>query len=274
MAISEEDCIEALELAAKRLGKSPTKPEYEELGLTPASATIIKKVGGWNKAKERAGLDTNASRGSRIQEKPEGVHLPEGMIWENLSVDQRWHYRNAELKCERTRNRRARLRKWIYSIKLESKGCSHCNEDDPACLDFHHRENDNRLMPVNKMVPHGFGKDRIRMEIAKCDLICANCHRKLHAQPFSTNTRKYRVKLRRWVQSVKADSNGCVNCAEADPDCLDFHHLNEREKIDSVSQLISYEPSKEELLIEMNKCQIICANCHRKEHFVWPEEPC
>lgn len=58
MAI-EEQCIDALHAAADRLGKSPTKAEYEELGLRPASATIMRNLGGWNAAKEAAGLQTN-----------------------------------------------------------------------------------------------------------------------------------------------------------------------------------------------------------------------
>ncbi|ELY90615.1 hypothetical protein C483_11161 [Natrialba hulunbeirensis JCM 10989] len=43
---TEDECIEALREAAERLGESPTKAQYEELGLTPASATIIRTCGG------------------------------------------------------------------------------------------------------------------------------------------------------------------------------------------------------------------------------------
>jgi len=55
---TEGECLEALREAAERLGESPTKAQYEELGMTPASATIMKTVGGWNEAKEQAGLET------------------------------------------------------------------------------------------------------------------------------------------------------------------------------------------------------------------------
>ena len=37
---TEDDCIRALREAADRLGESPSKAAYEDLGLTPASATI------------------------------------------------------------------------------------------------------------------------------------------------------------------------------------------------------------------------------------------
>ncbi|WP_394295529.1 homing endonuclease associated repeat-containing protein [Natrialba chahannaoensis] len=59
---TEDECIEALREAAERLGESPTKAQYEEIGLTPASATIIRTCGGWNDAKERAGLERPSSK--------------------------------------------------------------------------------------------------------------------------------------------------------------------------------------------------------------------
>ncbi len=106
MPTTEAECIDALREAAERLGESPTKAQYEELGLTPASATILRQIGSWNEAKERAGLETNVSRGSRVASKPDEVDLPDHLVWEELSVDQRWHYRNREWNTERTLRRR------------------------------------------------------------------------------------------------------------------------------------------------------------------------
>jgi Mn-dependent DtxR family transcriptional regulator len=40
MRTTEQDCLDALQEAAERLGKSPTKAEYEELDVRPASTTI------------------------------------------------------------------------------------------------------------------------------------------------------------------------------------------------------------------------------------------
>jgi hypothetical protein len=87
MRTTERECLDALQEAAERLGKSPTKAEYEELGLRPASATIIRVVGGWNEAKERTlrrptlalskslvehGTDPKASRPTpRVGERPQ-----------------------------------------------------------------------------------------------------------------------------------------------------------------------------------------------------------
>ena len=55
MTTTEQECLDALREAAERLGESPTKAAYEDLGLTPASATIIRVVGGGTR--RSSGLD-------------------------------------------------------------------------------------------------------------------------------------------------------------------------------------------------------------------------
>jgi hypothetical protein len=45
MRPSEAECLEALQEAADVLGESPTKQQYEELGLTPAASTILRVIG-------------------------------------------------------------------------------------------------------------------------------------------------------------------------------------------------------------------------------------
>lgn len=179
MRTSEDDCIEALRRAAEKLGESPTKAQYEDLGTTPASSTIVRVMGGWNEAKEAAGLETYRSTGPRHEPKPEDVVLPADESWEELSVDQRWHYRNVAWNTERTLRRRAELRAWAYEYKQASTGCVRCDEDDPACLDFHHVEG-NKEMSVSSMISHGYSKERLLDEIEKCEILCANCHRKEH----------------------------------------------------------------------------------------------
>lgn len=299
--VSKEECIDSLHEAAETLGRSPTKAEYEALGKTPASATIIRTLGGWNRAKRQAGLETNPSRGPRVQPKPDDVVLPEDMVWEDLSVDQRWHYRNRARKTERTLARRARLRAWLIDRKQRSDGCTRCGETGPECLDYHHREQEEKTKAVNKLILHGYGRDQLRKEISRCDILCANCHRKEHHDPsgrldFTTIqkerleeifldksrwralvgvwiidcTYEYRAELGAFLFAYKQTSNGCSRCSEAHPACLDFHHVDPDDKTHSVSGLTAYEPSREELLEEVGKCELLCANCHRKEHYQEP----
>ena len=262
--VTEAECIEALREAARRLGESPTKAGYEELGLRPASATIIRHLGGWNAAKEAAGLMTNPSTGSRVGEKPDDVDLPAGVSWSDLSVDQRWHYRNREWNAERTLRRRARLRAWLNERKRE-RGCARCGHTDPACLDFHHREAAQKEMAVGQMVTHGHGRDALEGEIEKCEVLCANCHRKKHhTEPTGD--------LRRWLHERKAERGGCSDCGEDDAACLDFHHVT-GDKTDTVARLVTDGRPRDVISAEIEKCEVLCANCHRKLHFEPPSPP-
>ncbi|WP_254521833.1 homing endonuclease associated repeat-containing protein [Natrinema caseinilyticum] len=253
---TDDECLESLLEAADRLGKSPTKAQYEELGLTPASATIIRVCGGWNDAKAMAGLETSYSRGPRVGPKPDAVELPAGTSWDELSVDQRWHYRNAEWNTKRTLRRRSRLRSWLDDHK-RNRGCSQCGTNIAACLDFHHVDESTKKMAVGRMVTFGYGKDALRDEIAKCEVLCANCHRKHHSTPPDQERR-------RWVFERKRAA-GCQRCEEADPACLDFHHVDEKKEA-TVAKLLSNDRPKARIRTEIELCRVLCANCHRKLH--------
>ncbi|UBF22742.1 HNH endonuclease [Halorubrum tailed virus 27] len=52
----EEDCIGALRKAAGLLGDSFTREQYESLNFSPRAATIERRLGGWNAAKDAADL--------------------------------------------------------------------------------------------------------------------------------------------------------------------------------------------------------------------------
>ncbi|WP_053947282.1 homing endonuclease associated repeat-containing protein [Halolamina sediminis] len=284
--VDEEDCIDALREAARELGASPTKAEYEALGLTPASATIIRTIGGWNDAKERAGLSTNASTGSRVGPPPEGIDDEVRERWGELSVDQRWHYRNREWNTERTRRRRTERREWVAERKA-SKGCARCGESDPDVLDFHHQDTDRKDEKVSRLVLQEVSKERLRSEIEKCEVLCANCHRREHVSPsnlrIDIELRKEPARLvgerpngetfevvspdrrRIWANEYK-EARGCASCGVKDGAVLDFHHVDEAEKDLTVSRLISEGYGTPRVYREIQRCEVLCANCHRKRH--------
>lgn len=264
MATPKPECIDALLEAATRLGKSPTKAQYEDLGLTPASATIIRQMGGWNAAKDAAGLGTNASRGSRVAPKPGDVELPDDLTWENLTVDQRWHYRNVEWNKKRTLRRRANLRRWVNDEKRDRR-CKQCGSDSPGCLDFHHQKESEKKMDVGTMITYGYGRDSLRTEIEKCVVLCANCHRKMHYTPPSKA-------LRKWVYGIKDARGGCRRCEEDHLACLDFHHETDP-KVDTIARMLANGRPREEIREEISKCIVLCANCHRLLHHDPPREP-
>lgn len=54
----------------------------------------------------------------------------------------------------------------------------------------------------------------------------------------------------------------CVDCAETDIGVLEFDHL--RDKSADVSRLVSSGLSWERIMAEIEKCEVRCANCHRR----------
>lgn len=56
----------------------------------------------------------------------------------------------------------------------------YCGESDYCCLDFHHTDPSSKDLSVNSLVRKS-NKQRLLKEFAKCDVVCANCHRKIHA---------------------------------------------------------------------------------------------
>lgn len=60
---------------------------------------------------------------------------------------------------------------------------------------------------------------------------------------------------------------GCKNCGYNEHACvLDFHHLNEDDKFMTVAKMINNKRKNVLIQQEINKCTILCANCHRLVH--------
>jgi 5-methylcytosine-specific restriction endonuclease McrA len=60
----------------------------------------------------------------------------------------------------------------------------------------------------------------------------------------------------------------CIDCGEKDPIVLDFDHKNPRNKFKQISSMLSGHYSWDSVLKEIKKCEIRCANCHRRKTYV------
>jgi hypothetical protein len=67
-----------------------------------------------------------------------------------------------------------------------------------------------------------------------------------------------------WYIEIKKNLK-CESCGESRYWVLDFHHINPKEKEYEVSSLIRIG-NKKRVLDEINKCKVLCANCHRDLH--------
>lgn len=65
------------------------------------------------------------------------------------------------------------------------------------------------------------------------------------------------------LRGIKIE-RGCAGCDERHPACLDFHHLDPSQKTFKLASPGAVSVGR--LMREVEKCVILCANCHRKLH--------
>jgi hypothetical protein len=66
------------------------------------------------------------------------------------------------------------FKKRLSEIKEES-GCVDCGVSNHIILDFDHLHD--KKYNISRMIHDGFSWAAIKKEIAKCEVVCANCHR-------------------------------------------------------------------------------------------------
>lgn len=93
------------------------------------------------------------------------------------------YYKTHRVKeLERAKKRKQAIRILLQKYK-ETLSCSVCGENHAACLEFHHKNNAKKSFSVSDGIERGgFSQDALLSEIKKCIVLCANCHRKLHAR--------------------------------------------------------------------------------------------
>jgi hypothetical protein len=95
------------------------------------------------------------------------------------------HERRTPERVERERQvklaRRREIAEWFVELKARLV-CATCGENHPACLQFHHPDPTAKEAGVSDAVRRGWSRKRILTELAKCEVLCANCHAKHHAR--------------------------------------------------------------------------------------------
>jgi 5-methylcytosine-specific restriction endonuclease McrA len=76
------------------------------------------------------------------------------------------------------------------------------------------------------------------------------------------NKQQKRKELRQAVYEYYLQ-HPCVDCGESDPIVLEFDHI--RDKKISISEAMQRRWSKKKVLDEIDKCEVRCANCHRRK---------
>ena len=113
------------------------------------------------------------------------------------------------------------------------------------------------------------------MSVGVIGKICSKCSKDIEGtRPRSTLCRvcgreaskkgrhKYVSNSQKYIFQYLLD-NPCVDCGEADPVCLDFDHVRGK-KLGNISKIRKRGSNSQMLKDEIAKCEVRCANCHRK----------
>lgn len=98
-----------------------------------------------------------------------------------------------KVKKRRQNHHERRVAASMLILENKKCGCQMCGEKRPECLDFHHVDPSTKKYGVAKMVGMKMALETIKEEIAKCQVLCANCHRVVTAQEkhyYSRNNHK------------------------------------------------------------------------------------
>ena len=91
----------------------------------------------------------------------------------------RYYERNRDVVKARARehsaNTRTSIRKWLHAYLLQHP-CTDCGETNPVILEFDHIRD--KKFNIGEACSLGVSLKRVQAEVAKCEVRCANCHRK------------------------------------------------------------------------------------------------
>lgn len=160
------------------------------------------------------------------------------------------------------------LAKKIKAVQLLGGKCEICGDENIFHLVFHHKESDLKENSLNKLKNLSFSKRK--KELDKCQLLCANCHGELH---YKSEINGQYTEQRRFNKNLFVDYKGC-KCNRCGYDkntiSLVLHHINSDEKTFQFNgfrpKLLTINDLDNYLIEELNKCELICHNCHIEEH--------
>lgn len=143
------------------------------------------------------------------------------------------------------------------AVETKSSGLCKCGCGLPAPIAKRSRKGLGHIkgMPITYIRGHVSGKYEIDRNVA--------------ADKDRATRRRYKAeskaRCRKYIAEYLA-THACVGCGCANPLVLDFHHRNPAEKFRSIADIIGWGLGFNRLKTEVEKCDVLCSNCHRIKH--------
>jgi hypothetical protein len=100
------------------------------------------------------------------------------MFGHQMNAKQLWYQRNKEHHIANVKKRRSQRRNMVIQYKTDNPTCTDCKIDYPYyVLDFDHLPQFEKSFPLSASGHKDKTEDQIMSEIAKCEIVCSNCHR-------------------------------------------------------------------------------------------------
>ncbi len=155
---------------------------------------------------------------------------------------------------------------WLRDIKAKH-GCKDCKDiTNPVLLDFDHM--DDKSFTISRMI--GMSQANLSREVAKCEIVCSNCHRvrtqvrkyKTLELSFPGKAIKSKTAMLNFLDKVKLKAQPCTDCNKTyHYSAMDLDHKDPTMKSGEPSDMTWGARSK--FLEELEKCIVLCSNCHR-----------
>lgn len=141
--------------------------------------------------------------------------------------------------------------------------CHDCGFQSPvlSVFDFHHRDGRAESPLIGRLLFSTCSWERIQTELDRCQLVCGRCHR------IRTWPRSERSSKRRAIAYLEGSCWDCGFVHESIA-AYDFHHTDPSKKEHPVSVLLKRTSRWESIQTELDKCELLCVNCHRVR--TWP----
>ena len=116
------------------------------------------------------------------------------------------------------------------------KTCTKCNKKFPKDLD------------------HFYSNGFTALGIQKYKSLCKKCYE-------SKKRDRFQARIIKFYGKYECEICGYNKCKAA----IDFHHIEKSKKDFEISNMRNYSEAR--LFAELEKCMIVCANCHREIHY-------